>query len=132
MTALLAALCDLFRSRSAFLAENSLSLLRQQVLLLHRAAPHPRLKTRDRFIIGAITKLFPSLVAAVPIVRPDTVIRWHRSLWKLIWRRRSRRPVGRPPIDADTRALIRRMWIENPLWGEDAIAAELAKLGHHV
>ena len=67
-----------------------------------------------------------------PIVRPDTVIRWHRSLWRLFWRRRSRRPVGRPPIDADTRALIRRMWIENPLWGEDVIAAELAKLGHHV
>ena len=52
MTALLAALCDLFRSRSAFLAENSLSLLRQQVLLLHRATPHPRLKARDRFTIG--------------------------------------------------------------------------------
>ena len=130
VTALLAALCDLFRSHSALLAENS--LLRQQVILLHRAAPHPRLKARDRFTIGAITKLFPSLVAAVPIVRPDTVIRWHRSLWRLFWRRRSRRPVGRPPIDADTRALIRRMWTENPLWGEDVIAAELAKLGHHV
>ena len=128
--ALLAALCDLFRSRSVLLAENT--LLRQQVILLNRATPHPRLKARDRFTIGAITKLFPSLVAAVPIVRPDTVIRWHRSLWKLIWRRRSRRPVGRPPIDADTRALIRRMWTENPLWGEDVIAAELAKLGHHV
>jgi hypothetical protein len=55
----------LFRSHSALLAENT--LLRQQVLLLHRAAPHPRLTTRDRFTIGAITKLFPSLVAAVPI-----------------------------------------------------------------
>ena len=110
VTALLAALCDLFRSRSVLLAENT--LLRQQVILLNRATPHPRLKARDRFTIGAITKLFPSLVAAVPIVRPYTVI---RSLWKLILRRRSRRPVGRPPIDADTRALIRRMWIENPL-----------------
>ena len=88
--ALLAALCDLFRSRSVLLAENT--LLRQQVILLNRATPHPRLKARDRFTIGAITKLFPSLVAAVPIVRPDTVIRWHRSLWKLIWRRRCRRP----------------------------------------
>jgi hypothetical protein len=128
--ALLAALCDLFRPGSVLLAENT--LLRQQVILLNRATPHPRLKARDRFTIGAITKLFPSLVAAVPIVRPDTVIRWHRSLWNLIWRRRSRRPVGRPPIDADTRALIRRMWTEDPLWGEDVIAAELAKLGHHV
>ncbi|HJX66493.1 MAG TPA: transposase, partial [Polyangia bacterium] len=96
--AVLATLRDTLRSRAALVAENT--LLRQQVILLHRAAPHPRLNPRDRFIIGAITKLFPSLVAAVPIVRPDTVIRWHRSLWKLIWRRRSRRPVGRPPIDA--------------------------------
>jgi len=128
--AVLATLRDTLRSRAALVAENT--LLRQQVILLHRAAPHPRLKARDRLIIGAITKLFPSLVAAVPIVRPDTMIRWHRSLWKLIWRLRSRRPVGRPPIDADTRALIRRMWTENPLWGEDVIAAELAKLGHHV
>ena len=79
VTALLAALSDLFRSRGALLAENT--LLRQQVILLHRAAPHPRLKARDRFTIGAITKLFPSLVAAVPIVRHDSVIRWHRSLW---------------------------------------------------
>ena len=65
-------------------------------------------------------------------MRPETVLRWHRFLWRLLWRRRSQRRVGRPPIDADTRALIRRMWKENPLWGEDVIAAELAKLGHPV
>jgi hypothetical protein len=105
--AVLAALRDMVRSRAALVAENT--LLRQQVIVLHRAAPHPRLKPRDRFTISAITKLFPSLVAAVPIVRPATVIRWHRSWWKLLWRRRSSRPVGRPPIDVDTRALIRRM-----------------------
>jgi hypothetical protein len=115
--AVLATIRDTLRSRAALVAENT--LLRQQVILLHRAAPHPRLKPRDRFTISAISKLFPSLVAAVPIVRPATVIRWHRSWWKLLWRRRSRRPVGRPPIDMDTRALIRRAWTENPTWGED-------------
>jgi len=93
--AVLATLATRSASRAPLVAENT--LLRQQVILLHRAAPHPRLKARDRFTIGAITKLFPSLVAAVPIVRPDTVIRWHRSLWKLIWRRRCRRPVGDRP-----------------------------------
>jgi hypothetical protein len=92
----------------------------------------PHLKSRDRFTIAAVTKLFPSAVNAVAIVRPETVVRWHRSLWRLLWRHRSRRPVGRPPIDADTRSLIRRMWKENPFWGEDVIAGELAKLGHHV
>jgi putative transposase len=130
MTSLARALVGLLRSRAALLAENA--LLRQQIIVLRRAAPHPRFKARDRLAISAMTKLFPSLVAAVAIVRPETVLRWHRSLWKLLWRRRSRRPVGRPPVDADTRALIRRMWKENPLWGEDVIAAELAKLGHHV
>jgi putative transposase len=130
MTSLARALVGLLRSRAALLAENA--LLRQQVIVLERAAPRPRLKARDRLAISAMTRVFPSLLAAVAIVRPETVLRWHRSLWKLFWRRRSRRPVGRPPMDADTRALIRRMWKENPLWGEDVIAGELAKLGHHV
>jgi hypothetical protein len=127
---LLRALVGLLRARAALLAENA--PLRQQVIILRRATSHPRLKARDRLAISAVTKVFPSLLAAVAIVRPETVLRWHRSLWKLLWCRRSRRPVGRPPIDADTRALIRRMWKENPLWGEDVIAGELAKLGHHV
>jgi hypothetical protein len=129
-TSLLAALLGMLRSRAALLAENF--LLRQQLVVPRRAAPHPRLKAQDRLAIAWVSRVFPALLAAVTIVRPETVIRWHRSLWQLLWRRRSRRPVGRPPIDADTRALIRRMWKENPLWGEDLIAGELAKLGHHV
>ena len=129
MTSLALAL-GLVRSRAALLAENA--LLRQQVIVFKRAAPRPRLRARDRLAISVMTRVFPSLLAAVAIVRPETVLRWHRFLWKLFWRRRSRRPVGRPPMAADTRALIRRMWKENPLWGEDVIAGELAKLGHHV
>ena len=121
---------DLFRARTKLLAENA--LLRQQVVVLKRSASRPRLKPRDRWTMTAITKIFPARLDAVTIVRPETVVRWHRSLWRLLWRRRSHRPAGRPPIDADTRSLIRRMWKENPLWGEDVIAGELAKLGHHV
>ena len=121
---------DAFSGRGKLVAENA--LLRQQVLVLQRGTPRPRLKLRDRWTIAALTKLLPALLDAVVIVRPDTVVRWHRSLWRLLWRRRSKRSVGRPPVDADTRALIRRMWKENPLQGESSIAAELAKLGHHV
>jgi hypothetical protein len=127
---LLGAVRDLVRSRAGLIEENA--LLRQQVIVLQRGKPHPRLKARDRFAIAAITKFFSATADAVTIVRPETVIGWHRSLWKVIWTRRSRHRIGRPPIDADTRALIRRMWIENPLWGEDQIAAQLARLGHHV
>jgi putative transposase len=130
MTTLLRALVGTLRSRAALLAENA--LLRQQLVVLRRAAPHPRLKARDRLATAWVSRLFPAVLDAVLIVRPETVLRWHRSIWKLLWRRRSRRRVGRPPIDADTRALIRRMWKENLRWGEDLIAAELAKLGHHV
>jgi hypothetical protein len=82
-TNLLRALGGILRSRAALLAENA--LLRQQVIVLRRAAPRPRLRTHDRLAIGAVTKVFPSLLAAVAIVRPETVIRWHRSLWKLVW-----------------------------------------------
>ena len=121
---------DTLRGRAKLLTENA--LLRQQIIVLQRGAPRPRLKPSDRWTIAAITKVFPALLHDVTIVGPDTVIRWHRSFWRLLWRHRSQRPVGRPPIDVDTRALIRRMWKENPLWGEDIIAAELAKLGHHV
>jgi len=114
---------DAFRGPAKLVAENA--LLRQEVIVLGRGRPHPRLKPRDRWTLAALTRFFPALLDAVTIVRPETVIRWHRSLWRLVWRHRSQRPVGRPPIDADTRALIRRMWQENPLWGEDVIPASL-------
>src|SRR5207253_2557727 len=69
------------------------------------------------------------LLDAVIVVKPETVIRWHRTGWRLLWRWRSRRPRGRPPIDLDLRHLIRRMWRENATCGEDLIRGELAKLG---
>jgi len=105
---------DIFRGRAKLIAENA--LLRQQVVVLKRSASRLRLKLRARWTMAAITKIFPALLGAVTIVQPETVIRWHRSLWRLLWRRRSQRPAGRSPIDADTRALIRQMWKENPLW----------------
>ncbi len=127
---LFGALKDTLRSRANLVAENA--VLRQQVIVLQRGKPRPRLKIQDRFTIAAITKFFSATADAVTIVRPETVLGWHRSLWKIIWARRSRQRVGRPLIDADTRALIRRLWIENPLWGEDQITAQLARLGHHL
>jgi hypothetical protein len=72
------------------------------------------------------------LLGAVLLVNPETVISWHRAAWRLLWRWRSRRPPGHPPIDDDLRDLIRRMWRENPTWGQQIIAAELAKLGYQV
>ena len=111
VAALFRVLTDLLRPRAKLIAENV--LLRQQVVVLKRGSPRPRLKPRDRWTIAAITKIFPPLLDAVTIVRPETVLGWHRSLWKLVWRGRSRRPAGRSPIDADTRSLIRPIIIND-------------------
>jgi len=116
--------------RAALVAENI--LLRQQLIVAQRRAKRPRLRRFDRWLIGALAGRFRALLEAVLVVKPDTVIRWHRAGWRLLWRWRSRRPRGRPPVDADLRALIRRMWRDNSTWGENRIAGELAKLGYGV
>jgi transposase InsO family protein len=126
----LSALRSAFRSRAALLAENV--VLRQQLIVLRRSVPKPRLHARDRVVLALAARVFGSVLKAITIVRPETVVRWHRSFWRLLWRRKSGRPVGRPPADADLRTMIRRRWTENPLWGEDRIAGELCKLGYKV
>ena len=120
----------LFAKRTALLAENL--VLRQQVIVLRRGVAQPRIRPFDRWLIATLAGRFRELVQTVVLVKPETVIGWHRSGWRLLWRWRSRfrRPPGRPPIDADRRALIHRMWRDNPTWGEDRIAGELAKLGY--
>jgi len=124
------ALRSLVQSCAALLAENL--VFRQQIIVLQRSVVKPRFRARDRVVLALAARLFSSALNAATIVRPETVVRWHRSLWRLIWRRKSQRPVGRPPADADLRALMRRFWTENPLWGENRIAAELGKLGYDV
>ena len=126
----LGALRSIFQSRATLLAENL--VLRQQIIVLQRSVVKPRFRARDRVVLALAARLFSSALNAVTIVRPETVVRWHPSLWRLICRRKSQRPVGRPPDDADLRALVRRFWTENLLWGENRIAAELGKLGYNV
>jgi len=117
--------------RAKLVAENL--LLRQQVIILRRGRARPDIRGFDRWAIGVLAGTFRGLLDAVLVVKPETVIRWHRAGWRLFWRRRSRsRSPGRPPIDADLRALIVRMWRDNLTWGEDRIAGELAKLGYRV
>ena len=75
---------------------------------------------------------FPSVLKAITIVRPETLVRWHRAGFRRYWRWKSRSLGGRPQIDADLRALIRRMSVDNPLWGAPRIHGELLKLGFEV
>jgi hypothetical protein len=75
---------------------------------------------------------FPSVLKAITIVRPETLVRWHRAGFRRYWRWKSRSFGGRPPIEADLRALTRRMSLDNPLWGAPRIHGELLKLGFEV
>ena len=120
-----------FRSKSRLLAENA--LLRHQVVVLRR-----RIKGRipltngDRWFFVQLYRWFPSILGSLVVIRPETLIRWHRAGFRLYWRWKSRSRGGRPRIDADLRALIRQMSIENPLWGAPRIHGELLKLGFDV
>ena len=120
-------LVDLFRSRAALEAE--ILVLRQQLNVLRRACPKKLpFFPIDRLILGGICRLFPNVYDALAIVRPDTVIRWHRAGFKSYWRWKSRRRCGRPIVPLEIRRLIREMSLNNP-WGAPRIHGELLKLG---
>jgi transposase InsO family protein len=119
---------DLLRSRVALEAE--ILVLRQQINVLRRASSkRPPFISIDRLILGGVCRLFPKMYDALAIVRPDTVIRWHRAGFRSYWRWKSRRRCGRPTVPLEIRRLIREMSIVNPLWGAPRIHGELLKLG---
>ena len=119
---------DLLRSRATLEAE--ILMLRQQINVLRRANPKRlRFASIDRLILGGICRPFPKIYDTLAIVRPDTVIRWHRASFRLYWRWRSRRCCGRPTVSLEIRLLVREMSIVNPLWGAPRIHGELLKLG---
>src|SRR6478672_10863995 len=122
---------DLFKSRSRLEAENLL-LRHQLTIALRQASPRLRLRGGDRTLLIWMTRLWPSLLGAVQVVRPETVLRWHRAGFKMFWRWKSRHRAGRPRIDRGLRDLIRRMSSENPLWGASRIHGELLMLGFEV
>ena len=119
-----------FASRAKLAAETV--MLRQQLIVAHRSAPHPKLRRTDRIVLCWLSRLWFEWRSTLLILRPATVIRWHRQGFKLYWRRKSRKKPGRPKIDAELRNLIRRMCRENPTWGAPRIQSELALLGHNV
>jgi transposase InsO family protein len=125
---LLLALRSRFKRRARLEAENL--VLRQQLVVLRRQHPgRVTLWNVDRLLFVWLYRLYPALLDAFLIVQPETVIRWHRRGFRAYWRWKSRRVGGRPRIDAEIRALIRRMNRENPLWGAPRIHGELLMLG---
>jgi len=117
-----------FRSRASLEAE--IAVLRQQLGILRLKAPERvQVGFWDRVIFVWLYRLFPSVLNAIHIVQPATVLRWHRQGFRTYWRWISRPKGGRPKIDPELRALIRRISTENPLWGAPRVHGELLLLG---
>jgi len=117
-----------FRSRRDTALE--VLALRQQVAVLKRKRPRPKLNRLDRLFWSALRQCWSRWTEVLlVIVKPDTVIGWHRAGFRLYWRWRSRPRGGRPKISGETRALIQRLAQENPDWGAPKIHGELQKLG---
>jgi len=121
-----------FTSRADLIAENL--CLRQQLLVLQRRTPRPRLRDGDRRFWISACRWVPRWREFLLVVQPATVLGWHRRGWTAYWRRRPGRGTrgGRPRIAGELRALIRRMAVENLLWGQRRVQAELARLGFTV
>jgi hypothetical protein len=124
-------IADMFKSRSRLEAENLFFRL-QLNIALRRAPPRLRLRGNDCGLLIWMTRLWPSLLGAAQAVQPETILRWHRTGFKMFWRWKSRSRAGRLGIDRDLRDLIQRMSRENPLWGASRIHGEILMLGFEV
>ena len=105
---------------------SQLTVLRRQV------RGRVRLTNNDRLFFVQLYRWFPSVLRVMTVIHPETLVRWHRAGFRCYWRWKSRAVGGRPQIEADLRVLIRRMSVENPLWGAPRIHGELLKLGFQV
>ncbi len=118
---------DLTRTKAALIAENA--LLRQQLVVLARQVKQPRLTPAERLWLVLLARLVRGWRAALLLVQPETLLRWHRQGFRLLWRARSRGASKRPQVPAETVATIKRLAAENRLWGAERIRGELLKLG---
>ena len=124
------ALSDIGRSRADLISENA--LLRQQLIVLKRQVKRPQLTNGDRIRLVLLARCTQFWQRALLIVQPDTLLRWHRDLFRRYWRQKSRNKNREPRVAPETIALIRRVAEENRLWGAERIRGELLKLGVRV
>jgi putative transposase len=126
----LGTLADLARSKAELMAENA--LLRQQLIILKQQVKRPACTKTDRVFLVLLARAVRTWKQALLIVQPDTLLRWHRELFRLYWKRRSKASSHKPKVAAETIALIREMAKENQLWGAERIRGEVLKLGIRV
>src|SRR5258707_4051191 len=119
------ALIGLFRSRASLQAE--IVTLRYHLNVLRRKSPQRLTFTSiDRLVFAGLYRLAPGVPDALKIVRPETVIRWHRAGFRAYWRWKSRPRIGRPKTSLEIRQLIREISLANPLWGAPRIMASFS------
>jgi hypothetical protein len=121
---------DLVKSQEQLIVENA--LLRQQVIVLKRQVARPQLTAKDRSLLVVLASRVKDWKNAVLMVKPETVLRWHREGFKLFWRRKSKGKARQPRISEETIALIKQMAVDNRRWGAKRIRGELLKLGMRV
>jgi hypothetical protein len=120
-------LSDLSRSRIDLVVENA--LLRQQLIVLKRRVKRPALINSDRFRLVFLSHFTKFWKQSLHIVQPETLLRWHRELFRIYWRQKSQ---GKPKVSPETISLIQKIAKENHLWGAERIRGELLKLGIEV
>jgi transposase InsO family protein len=120
-------IADLVKSRPDLIAENA--FLRHQLIVLKRQGKQPKLTSGDRGLLVLLASRTRDWKNALLIVKPDTLVKWHRQGFKLFWRQKSRDTARQPRIAEETIALIQQMAVENRLWGTKRIRGELLKLG---
>ena len=130
LRSILAFLKPFFARRAALATENL--ALRHQLAVLQRSMSRPKFRRRDRIFWVWLSRIWKDWRSALLIIQPSTVVQWHRQGFKLYWRWKSRKSLGRPPIEGEIRDLIRRMSRENPTWGAPRILSELLLLGRPV
>jgi hypothetical protein len=132
LTTLLATLSSILHSRAALALENL--ALRHQIGVLQRSsAKRPKLNPADRLLWIGLSRLWRDWRSTLVIVKPETVVAWHRAGFRLFWTWKVRRgQPGRPVISHEVRALIRKMCRENPGWGAPRIHGELLRLGINI
>lgn len=121
---------DLARSKPQLPAENL--LLQHQVIVLNRSVKRPRFTCADRSLLVLLSSTFQNWKEALLIIKPETVLRWHRRGFRLFWKRKSRAASGQPKIPAERMTLIQEMAVNNGLWGAERFRGPLLKVGINV
>jgi len=122
----LGTLADLTRGKAELLAENA--LLRQQLIILRRQVKHPVCRNTDRLLLVLLARMARTWKQTLFLVQPETLLRWHRELFRIFWKRKSKVHARKPRLSPETISLIKEMAAHNRLWGAERIRGELLKL----